>query len=184
MLARADVTGQLLVRQASRLSNSRLVSVPTGETPVVPHPVSDPLPCGRPCSAQPQGADRFPCSGRVTGHRFSGGFRRPPPLPLPPRYRRLRPNLDLPRGGRGWGWGARGTTAEAVACYTAPARGVSRLPVCAGLRQVAHTGRRGRNDQLPTPHQNAYAPAYSWAAPTHSCSGGRLLGVTRGKRCY
>ena len=38
------VMGQVLVRQASRLSNSRLVSVPTGETPVVPHPVSDPLP--------------------------------------------------------------------------------------------------------------------------------------------
>ena len=37
------VMGQLLVRQASRLSNSRLVSVPTGETPVVPHPVCDPL---------------------------------------------------------------------------------------------------------------------------------------------
>jgi len=35
--------GQLLVRQASRLSNSRLVPVPTGETPVVPRPASDPL---------------------------------------------------------------------------------------------------------------------------------------------
>jgi len=67
------------------------------------------------------------CSGRVTGHRFSGGFRRPPPLPLPPRSRRLRSNPDLARGGRGRGWGARGTTAEAVACYTAPGRGVSRL---------------------------------------------------------
>jgi hypothetical protein len=121
----------------------------------------------------------------------------PPPLPLPPRSGRLRANLDHARGGRGWGWGAPGATAEAVAWYTAPAQGVpvytapaqgvpvykapargvpvctapargvpvykaparcvSRLPVCAPLRQVAHTGRRGRNDQLPTPRQNAHA---------------------------
>jgi len=63
------------------------------------------------------------------------------------------------------------TRAEAVACYTAPARGVCRLPVCAALRQVAHTARRGRNDQLPTPHEKAYAPEPISAGPFRTRAG-------------
>jgi len=62
-------------------------------------------PSGRPCSARPQGADRFSCSGRVTGHRFSGGFRRPPPLPLPPQSGPFGQTSTLPAGGGDGGGG-------------------------------------------------------------------------------
>jgi len=140
------------------------------------------------CSGRVRGAHRYPCSRRVTGHRFSGGFRAPLPCPSPRGLDAFGQTWTFPAGGGdgGGGLAVPGLKPWPVTrrlprafpsirrlprafpsirrlpgvppVYTAPAWGFSRLPGCAALRQLAHTGRGGRNDQLPTSHQDAYAP--------------------------